>query len=108
MGENLSKIIEFDLDISPRETISEAKEELLNNIRKALMEKGQTNLLNNGEITIEPENTMPTEISTINIIITAVGFAANEILKEVIIPLLRKKYGIEPKSKKNNTKQKNK
>jgi hypothetical protein len=108
MGENLSKIIEFDLDISPRETISEAKEELLNNIRKALMEKGQTNLLNNGEITIEPENTMPPEISTINIIITAVGFAANEILKEVIIPLLRKKYGIEPKSKKNNTKQKNK
>jgi hypothetical protein len=83
--------IELTIQPIPPDTISSVKADLLPTIEAALREAGQEQLLTEGQMQVEVEQTFPTDE------VVVVGFAllsgiALETYKEIILPTLKKRF----------------
>lgn len=83
--------IELTIEPIPPDTISSVKADLLPAIEAALREAGQEQLLSEGHMQIEVEQTFPVDE------VIVVGFmllstAALETYKEIVLPTLKKRY----------------
>lgn len=102
-SEELFKKIELLIQPIPPDTISTLKEELVENINKEMKEKGFSNQ-EGLEVTIE--RTLPfAEGVALGLVIRCVTKITWDVYKEVILPLLKRKYKIiEEKESKRTTK----
>ena len=82
----------------PPDTIASAKQDLVPLIERTLREAGRDNLLSDQDITIEFEMAFPTDTA----IVVALTFAcamALETYKELILPLLKKRFQVKQKTR---------
>ena len=92
----------YELKISPvsPETVSSVKEDVRPMIELALREAGYENLLAEGQIRVNVEQTFPTDAAMM-VAVTLLSKVAYDVFKEVILPKLRSRFVVEerPKSK---------
>ncbi len=83
--------IELTIQPIPPDTVSSVKAELLPTIEAALREAGQEQLLAEGQIQIEVEQTFPTD-EVIVVGFTLLSGIALETYKEIVLPALKKRF----------------
>ena len=99
------EIIEIVLTPVPPDSVQSIRPDIVAVIEEKLHESGHGDLLTNGQISIEVEQTFPTDAETLAILVT-LGTMAKDTYKELILPLLKRRYGVEekPREKKSNKK----
>jgi hypothetical protein len=102
-GGSMSDSIEaFELTLSPvpPDTLSTVRQELMPLIESALADAGRRALLSDGEIRVEMEETFP--VGEVVVVLVTLGSGiALETYKQVVLPLLRRRYGLDAKPVKN-------
>ncbi len=83
--------IELTIQPIPPDTISSVKAELLPTIEAALREAGQEQLLTEGQMQVEVEQTFPTD-EVVVVGFTLLSAIALETYKEIILPTLKKRF----------------
>jgi len=86
-----SEYIELTIQPIPPDTVSSVKAELRPTIEAALRQAGQEQLLTEGQIQVEVEQTFPTD-QVINVGLTLLSGIALETFKEIVLPWLKKRF----------------
>ena len=86
-----AQYIEMIIEPIPPDTLSSSKTDILPNIKSALQEAGQEQLLDGGQIQVEVEKTFPTD-EVIVIGFTLLSGVALETYKEILLPELKSRY----------------
>lgn len=87
---------EFAIVPIPPDTLSSTKDDLIPYIEQALRAAGYDNLLADEQIRLEIEQTFPVD-ATVMLGITALSRMAEEAFRQVILPALKRRYGVEEK-----------
>lgn len=83
--------IELTIQPIPPDTISSVKAELLPTIEAALREAGQEQLLTEGQMQVEVEQTFPTD-EVVVVGFTLLSAIALETYKAIVLPALKKRF----------------
>ena len=97
--------IELIIEPIPPDTISSVKAEILPTIEAALREAGQDQLLSEEQIQIEVEQTFPTD-EVIVVGFTLLSGIALETYKEIILPVLKKRFKVWQKRRRKSKRKK--
>ena len=91
--------IELTVRPIPPDTVSSAKAEILSIVQEALRESGQEQLLVSGDLQVEVEKTIPTELAVpvLTAVLTLATGVALETYKAIILPRLKKRFQVEEK-----------
>ncbi len=100
-----AKYIELTIQPIPPDTVSSVKADLLPIIENALREAGQEQLLTEGQIQIEVEQTFPTD-AVIAIGFTLLSGIALETYKAIVLPALKKHFRVRRKRRRKNKRKK--
>ena len=95
---DLKEVIELEIVPIPPETVASTKEHVIPLVEEALREAGRQELLTDGEIQIQVEQTFPVD-AVIVLGLTFLSQIALETYKEVILPRLKQRYMVKSKSK---------
>ncbi len=90
------EIIELVITPIPPDTIQSVKQEIVPLVEAQLRENGLDVLLADGHFKMQTEQTFPTDAETLAII-AIVGPMAKDTYKELILPLLKRHFGVEAK-----------
>lgn len=101
------EVYELELEPIPPDTIASSKAEIMPLIEKTLRDSGRDDLLSEGQINIQIEKTFPNDL-VILIALVLLSDIALETYKELILPILKKRFKVKEKSKKQKKKKKDK
>ena len=92
---DLSSENKITLEITPLppDTSYDIEKDLKSLIESAIREQGHGDLLDSGDLKIEPPQTFPGTTVTI-IVVTYLCKAAYKVVEKVVIPFLQKKFGV--------------
>jgi len=90
-SETKPEYIELTIQPIPPDTVSSVKADFLPTIEAALREAGQEQLLTEGQIQVEVEQTFPTD-EVIVVGFTLLSGIALETYKAIILPALKKRF----------------
>ncbi len=90
--------VELSIQPIPPDTVSSVKADLLPAIEAALREAGQEQLLSEGQIEVEVEQTFPTD-AVIVVGLTFLSQVALATCKEIVLPGLKKRFDTKQKRK---------
>lgn len=94
-----AEYIELIIQPIPPDTVSSVQSELRPIIEDALREAGREQLLTEGQMQVEVERTFPTgEVITAMVILLSP--IAHETFKEIILPVLKKRFLVKQKRRK--------
>lgn len=88
------------LEPIPPETVTTIRRQLEEVIREELREAGQGDLLEQGAIRVEVAENFPVDPTIVAAIITVTGQFALETYKELVLPVIKKKYFVKKETKK--------
>ena len=97
--------IELTIQPIPPDTVSSAKADLLPTIEAALREAGREQLLTEGQMQVEMEQTFPTD-QVIVVGLTLLSGIALETYKEIVLPWLKKRFRTKQKRKRKGKRKK--
>lgn len=90
---NSPQAVQIQLTPFPPDNASSIRAELIPLVETALAQRGHTGLLENGQIRIDVEETFPTA-EVIDAVIMFGSAAALEVFKEIVLPILRQRFGV--------------
>jgi len=91
-----SEYIELTIQPIPPDTVSSVKAELRPTIEAALRQAGREQLLTEGQIQVEVEQTFPTD-QVIVVGLNLLSGIALETFKEIVLPRLKKRFRVRQK-----------
>jgi hypothetical protein len=97
MSESI-EVLEIAVSAFAPDTASIVRDETMPLIEEALQDANQLDLLANGNLSIEMEETFPTDPLTI-FLVTSLTREASKIIDQVVIPALQKRFGVEVRAR---------
>jgi hypothetical protein len=91
-------IIELEITPIPPETIDSCKADILPYIEATLREVGRDNLLSKEHMDIQVEKAFPSDAAIV-VALTLLSGIALETYKEIVVPALKKRFGVKEKRK---------
>ena len=89
-----AETVELAITPIPPDTASATKDELLAYVEQTLRDAGHADLLAAGQLQVEVERTFPTDAAVL-LGITVLSRMAEETFRQVVLPALKRRYGVE-------------